>query len=455
MSLKSINPATEELIKTYEATTPEESDQILKKAHDAYLKWKRTSFEDRAKVLKTVARILREDRASHAALMTQEMGKPIKQAESEIEKCAWACEYYADQAAEFLKDELVKTDASKSYVHFNPMGIILAVMPWNFPYWQVFRCLAPSLMAGNTVVLKHAGNVSGCALAMKEIFKKAQAPEGLFSVLLLSAKNVDHLIEDPRISAVTLTGSTPAGQAVASKAGKCLKKTVLELGGSDPYVILKDADLDKTVEMCVTSRMVNTGQSCIAAKRFIVVKEIRPEFEKRFVEKMKAYKSGDPTKEETNVGPLARMDLRDSLHDQVSRSVKQGAHVLLGGEVPQGKGAFYPPTILTNVKKGSAAYHEETFGPVASIIEAKDEKEAVQIANDSPFGLGAAIFTKNLKQGELIAADEIEAGSCFVNACVKSDPRLPFGGVKQSGYGRELGVYGIKEFVNIKTIYIE
>jgi succinate-semialdehyde dehydrogenase/glutarate-semialdehyde dehydrogenase len=353
-----------------------------------------------------------------------------------------------------LQPEMIRTDASKSYVSFHPLGIVLAIMPWNYPFWQVFRFAAPALMAGNAAVLKHASNVPGCALAIDRIFKEAGLPENLFHSLLVSSGQIDSLIEHPLIRAVTLTGSTTAGMAVASKAGQMLKKTVLELGGSDPYIILEDADLDRTVETCVAGRLLNSGQSCIAAKRFIVVESISKRFESLFAEKMRAKKTGDPMNENVEVGPLARFDLRENLHRQVTQSVDKGARCLLGGGIPEGDGVFYPPTVLTDVQKGMPTFDEETFGPVAAIITVKDEQDAVRVANDSRFGLGAAVFTENIERGERIARDELQAGSCFVNAFVKSDPRLPFGGIKESGYGRELSPYGIKEFVNIKTVYI-
>jgi succinate-semialdehyde dehydrogenase/glutarate-semialdehyde dehydrogenase len=328
-------------------------------------------------------------------------------------------------------------------------------MPWNFPFWQVFRFAAPALMAGNAGVLKHASNVSGCALAIEEIFRQAGFPDNIFRSLLVSSSQVEAVIENPLIKAVTLTGSTPAGRAVAQKAGSLLKKSVLELGGSDPYVILADADLDLTVETCVASRLINSGQSCIAAKRFVVVESVRKRFEPRFVEQMQAATMDNPLKEDTDVGPQARHDLRDDLHWQVQQSIEQGATCLLGGHIPAGQGAFYPPTVLTNVRPGMPAYEEELFGPVAAIIPVKDEAEAIRVANDSVFGLGAAVFTSDVAKGERIATEELEAGCCFVNAFVKSDPRLPFGGIKESGYGRELSHYGIKEFVNIKTVYVK
>jgi succinate-semialdehyde dehydrogenase/glutarate-semialdehyde dehydrogenase len=387
--------------------------------------------------------------------MADEMGKPLAQGRAETEKCAWCCDYYADNAEKFLSPEVVETDASKSYVAFNPLGIVLAVMPWNFPFWQVFRFAAPGLMAGNAGILKHASNVPGCALAIEEIFRNAGFPENLFRTVLVNNQVVANIIEHPHVKAITLTGSTPAGKSVASKAGSVMKKTVLELGGSDPYVILKDADLDLAVDTCVTSRLINGGQSCIAAKRFIVVDEIRNQFEEMFVAKMKSKKMGNPLEEGIDLGPQARIDLRNALHRQVVISVEKGARLLLGGTIPEREGAYYEPTVLTDVKKGMPAYDEELFGPVAAIIPVENEEEAIRVANDSEFGLGAAVFTRDLKRGENIAAEKFEAGACFVNTFVKSDPRLPFGGVKESGYGRELSSYGIREFVNNKTVFIK
>lgn len=455
MAIESINPATEEKIRSYPEMSKTEVEKILQEADQAFHVWRKTDIQQRTIKMKKAAELLRENKKSYAKLMAEEMGKPLAQGELEIEKCSWVCDFYADEAKRYLEPELVSTDAQKSFIVFEPLGILLAVMPWNFPFWQVFRCAAPALMAGNSVILKHASNVSGCALVIEEIFKSADFPTGLFRSVLVEIEKIAKMIEHPLVKAVTLTGSTRAGKAVASKAGEMLKKTVMELGGSDPYIILEDADLEAAAETCVASRLINGGQSCIAAKRFIVIQSIQKEFEKKFVEKMKSQRMGDPLSEGITIGPLARQDLRDTLHSQVKKSVTKGAKVLLGGEVPDMKGAFYPPTVLTNVKEGMPAYDEETFGPVAAIIGVSDEKEAIRVANSSPFGLGAAIFTKDVKRGERIASQEIEAGSCFVNAFVRSDPRLPFGGIKQSGYGRELSSFGIREFVNIKTVYVK
>jgi succinate-semialdehyde dehydrogenase/glutarate-semialdehyde dehydrogenase len=455
MTMATVNPATGATIKTYEELTPTEVGGVIAQAHETFLDWKRTTFAERARLMKRAADVLRERANEYAALMAQEMGKPVKDGRAEAEKCAWACDYYAENAEAFLQPELVQTDASKSYVSFQPLGVVLAVMPWNFPFWQVFRFAAPALMAGNAGVLKHASNVPACALAIEEVFRTAGFPEHIFRTLLIGSKQVDAVIENSLVRAVTLTGSTPAGRAVAKKAGEVLKKTVLELGGSDAYVVLEDADLESTVTTCVASRLINAGQSCIAAKRFIVPDALRRQFEDGFVARMRTIKMGDPLSEHIQLGPLARHDLRDELHQQVQESIAKGATCLLGGAIPESKGAFYPPTVLTNVKKGMPAYDDELFGPVAAIIAVRDEKEAIRVANDSIFGLGAAVFTQDLTKGERIAATEIEAGCCFVNAFVKSDPRLPFGGVKESGYGRELSHYGIKEFVNIKTVFVK
>lgn len=453
--MESINPATDEKIQTYDEMAPEEVSEILEKAHKAHLSWRRTPFSKRSPLMKKAGEILRARKEEFAKLMAMEMGKPVAQGRSEVEKCAWVCDFYAEHAEAYLADEPVATDASRSFVVFQPLGLVLAVMPWNFPFWQVFRFAAPALMAGNAGVLKHASNVCGCALAIEDVFHKSGFPRDLFRALLIPGNRVASVIDSKFVQAVTLTGSTPAGKAVAERAGSLLKKTVLELGGSDPYIILEDADLEAAVETCVVSRLINGGQSCIAAKRFIVVPEVKARFESLFVEKMRAKKMGDPLQEGMDLGPQAREDLRNELHKQVVISVEKGARLLLGGTIPDRAGAYYEPTVLTDVVSGMPAYDEELFGPVASIIAAKNEQDAIRIANDSQFGLGAAVFTKDLARGQRIAAQEIEAGSCFVNSFVKSDPRLPFGGIKESGYGRELSSFGIREFVNIKTVYVK
>jgi succinate-semialdehyde dehydrogenase/glutarate-semialdehyde dehydrogenase len=454
MTIASVNPATGQKIKTYDEMTPDQVSAAVAQAHEAWKIWRKTSFADRGRLMKRAGEILRQRKDEFARLMAIEMGKPLKQGVAETEKCAWACDYYADHAEAHLAPEMIKTDASKSYVAFEPLGVVLAVMPWNFPLWQVFRFAAPALMAGNAAVLKHASNVPGCALVIEEVFNQAGFPKDVFRTLLIGSSQVKAVIEHPLVRAVTLTGSTPAGKAVAAQAGAVVKKAVLELGGSDPYIILEDADLDLAVQTCVASRLINSGQSCVNAKRFVVVEPQLAAFTERFVAAMKTKKIGDPLADGTDVGPQARFDLRDDLHKQVVESVRKGAKLLLGGEIPPGTGAYYPPTVLAEVRPGMPAYDEELFGPVAAIVKAADERDAVRIANDSIFGLGAAVFTKDMARGERLTRD-LEAGCTFVNGLVASDPRLPFGGIKESGYGRELGSYGIKEFVNTKTVYIK
>jgi succinate-semialdehyde dehydrogenase/glutarate-semialdehyde dehydrogenase len=454
MPLDAVNPATGETIKTYDEMTPRQAAAAVEEAHAAWKSWRTTSFSERARPMKRAAGILRERKEELARLMALEMGKPFKQGIAEAEKCALGCDYYAEHAEAHLAPEIVKTEATKSYVAFEPLGVVLAVMPWNFPFWQVFRFAAPALMAGNTGVLKHASNVPGCAMAIEDVFVQAGFPKGVFRTLLIGSRQVKAVIEHSLVRAVTLTGSTPAGKAVAAQAGAALKKTVLELGGSDPYIILEDADLDHAVNTCATSRLINSGQSCVNAKRFIVLEPLVAAFTEKLVAAMKARRMGDPLAEDTDIGPQARPDLRDELHKQVIDSVAKGARLLLGGEIPLGNGSFYPPTVLAGVRPGMPAYEEELFGPVASIFAARDEADAVRIANDSIFGLGAAVFTRDVARGERVAR-ELEAGCTFVNTLVASDPRLPFGGIKESGYGRELGTYGIKEFVNLKTVYVK
>ena len=453
MTVQSLNPATGEVLETLEETSPQQIGRILAGARAAFTEWRTRPFAERALLMRAAGRELRARKAEYAMTMTREMGKPITQAEAEVEKCAGTCDYYAEHAEAFLAAEPRETDAARSYVRFDPLGVVLAVMPWNFPFWQVFRFAAPALMAGNAGILKHASNVPRCALQIEEVFQRAGFPEGLFRTVLAGSGAVKGLIADPRIAAVTLTGSERAGSAVAEQAGREVKKTVLELGGSDPFIVLADADLAAAARGAAEGRLINSGQSCIAAKRFIVVDAVADHFLERFKSELAARRMGDPAARETQVGPQARVDLRDQLHRQVTESIKRGARPLLGAEIPAGKGAFYPPTLLAAVDKGMPAFDEETFGPVAAVVRAKDEADAIRLANDSPFGLGAALWTRDRARAAGLAAD-IEAGAVFVNGVVKSDPRLPFGGVKRSGYGRELSEYGIREFVNVKSVWI-
>lgn len=453
--ITTINPATEEILNQYQEFSENQIENAIINADIASKSWKKTAFIHRSELMRNAARILRNKKTDYAELMALEMGKPFAQGISEAEKCAWVCDYYAENAESHLSDEMIKTEFSKSYVSFQPLGTVLAIMPWNFPFWQVFRFAAPALMAGNAGLLKHSSNTMGCAIAIEEIFIEAGFPKGLFSTLVIGSAPVAKIIEHPKVVAVTLTGSTPVGQKVAASAGSCIKKTVLELGGSDPYVILADADLKKAADACAAARLINSGQSCIAAKRFIVVESVLDAFTEFFIESIKKYKMGNPLEEGVFVGPQARKDLQFDLQRQVDDSIKMGAELILGGYIPEGMGYYYPPTILTNVKKGMPAYDEEIFGPPAAIIPVKSEEEAIAVANDTIFGLGAAVFTEDIERGERIAREELQAGACFLNAFVRSDPRLPFGGIKESGYGRELSVYGIKEFVNIKTVCLE
>lgn len=454
MTITTSNPATNCDLATYDVFDHDQVMASIEMADARHRLWKKTSFADRAAVLTVAADLLEERAGELATLMANEMGKPVAGGRSEAEKCAWACRHYAENAEQYLADIPIETDNAKSYAHHEPLGVVLAVMPWNFPLWQVVRFVAPALMAGNAALLKHASNVTGSAIALEALFADAGAPTGLFRTLVLPSSRVEGVLEHELVRAVTLTGSGPAGAAVAAKAGSLLKKSVLELGGSDPYIVLEDADLDLAAQSCAASRMINGGQSCIAAKRFIVHDDVYDTFVDKLAEKMTSLVMGDPHDDATDYGPQARVDLRDELHDQVTRSVAAGARLVAGGEVPDQEGAWYPATILADVEPGMAVYEEETFGPVAAVIRAHDEQDAIRIANDTEFGLGAAVFTQDAARGERIAAEDIEAGSCFVNAFVASDPRLPFGGIKQSGYGRELADLGIKEFVNTKTVVV-
>jgi len=454
MSFTVINPATGETLKEIPVWGEKEIGACLAQTASASPLWRATSMQERAELMRAAARVLRDNVEKYASIITQEMGKLTRDAQAEIEKCATVCEYYAENAAQFLQDKNIDSDASHSYVAYMPLGTVLAVMPWNFPFWQVFRFAAPALMAGNTGLLKHASNVPDSAMAIEDVFNQAGFPKGVFSTMMIRASQVAKIIEDSRVHAVTLTGSEPAGKSVASIAGNALKKSVLELGGSDAFIVLEDADLDETVKGAIISRFLNTGQSCIAAKRFIVVDAIAEDFVARFKAGVEALNVGDPTDPNTTMGPMARRDLRDELHLQVTDSIAAGAEAVTGCEPIKGPGAFYKPSILDRVEPGVRAYGEELFGPVAIVIRARDEADALHIANGSVFGLGGSVWTRDSKRGERIAR-QIESGCTFVNGFVKSDPRLPFGGTKRSGYGRELSSHGIHEFVNAKTIWIK
>ena len=455
MNLISINPANNKKLNSYQEISKDSINQIIDSSFNTFLEWRNKSFSYRAKKMRHLAELLKQKKELLGLLMTKEMGKPIKQSIAEAEKCAWVCEYYADNAEKFLSQKEIPTGSTKSFISFQPIGIVLAIMPWNFPFWQVFRFASPALMAGNVGILKHASNVQGCAIEIEKLFLEAGFPKFAFSNLVIGSKKVRNVIKNSKISAVTLTGSTPAGKSVASLAGSLLKKTVLELGGNDPYVILEDADLDNAVKSCIAGRMLNAGQSCIAAKRFIVVQSSLKEFIDKVHNEIKKMKMGDPINPDINIGPMVNNIARDELHQQVLISIEKGAKLLFGGKIPQLDGAFYPPTLLVDVEPGMPAFDDELFGPVAVVISAKDQSHAIELANKTNFGLGAAIFTRDLDKGENIATKELEAGSCFVNDFVKSDPRLPFGGIKESGYGRELSEFGIQEFVNIKSVVVQ
>ena len=452
--LRSINPASGDAITDYVAHDDAELARRLDVARAAFQSWRATPIRARGRRLREVAARLREWRDVLARLVTSEMGKPIAQAEAEVEKCAWACEHFAEHGERYLAEEVLPTDATRSFTRCDPLGVVLAIMPWNFPLWQVLRCAAPTLMAGNVVVLKHASNVSGCALALEALFAESGPPNGLFTTLLIPSSRVARLIEHPAIAAISLTGSEAAGREVGAAAGGALKKCVLELGGSDPFIVLEDAVLDPAVEAAVSARVQNSGQSCIAAKRFIVVEAVAASFESALIERMKQLRVGDPRERSTEVGPLARADLRDQLHQQVQASVRAGARLALGGTPLAGRGWFYAPTVLLEAAPGMVAFDEETFGPVAAVTRARDESDAIALANRSRFALGASVWTGDAARGERVAA-EIEAGSVFVNGIVRSDPRLPFGGIRHSGWGRELAREGIREFVNLKTVWVK
>jgi len=451
----SIDPNTGETLHEYPWFDAQASERCVALAHGAQRSWRTRPLSERAGLLTKLGATIREAREAHAELMTAEMGKPITQALGEIDKCAWLCEYFAEHGPAMLDDQPVETDAERSYVSYQPLGVVVSIMPWNFPWWQALRFAVPALLAGNTVLLKHAPNTTGCGLAIAAALRDAGFPPGCVEPVIVDNDGAAKLIEDPRVAGVTLTGSTRAGRAVGEVAGRSLKKLVLELGGSDPYIVLADADIERAAEICVRARLHNSGQTCVAAKRFIVVDAVAERFEAAILDHLKRAVVGPPRERQTTVGPMARHDLRAELHDQVERSVAAGAKLALGGELPEGPGAFYPVTLLTGVEPGMPAADEELFGPVASLLRVADEERALELANDTPYGLGAAVFTGDLARGEAIARDQLEAGCCFVNAQVKSDPRLPFGGVKASGIGRELGRAGLMEWVNIKTVWVE
>ncbi len=452
-TISTTNPTTGQSIAKYNLMSAPEALKLVDHAGKAFARWSRLEFSHRADLVRQLATILRQKKRVFAELMATEMGKPIVQGGAEIEKCAWVCEYLADFGAEFLQDEIVTTEAKKSYVAYEALGVIFGVMPWNFPFWQVFRFAVPALLAGNTVIFKHAPNTTGCGLAIAEAFKEAGFEDGVCTQVIIDLDLIETIVAHKNVGGVSLTGSVAAGKSIAALAGKHLKKCVLELGGSDPYLVLHDADLELASETCVTARMHNAGQTCVAAKRLIVDARVIEKFTALAKQKLDRFVMGDPLDVKTTLGPLVREDLREVLHRQVTESVKAGAQCLRGGLMCTGPGFFYPATLLTQVKKGMPAFDEELFGPVAVIVAARDEAHAIELANDSDFGLGAAVFTKDLERGEKIAR-EIFAGNCFVNAMVKSDPRLPFGGVKNSGLGRELGAHGMREFCNVKTVWV-
>lgn len=454
MKIQTINPATEQILANYVCLNEQEIHHKIDQSHEVYLSWKRTDFATRKKLMTNMAHLLREQSDELAKLMSLEMGKPITPGKAEIEKCARLCEHYIEHVEEYLAPRFVKTEMKTAKVCHNPMGIVFAIMPWNFPFWQVFRFAVPTIMAGNAAILKHAPISTGTGNKIQALFELAGFPQSLFQHLIVDNDGASKIIEHPAVVAVTLTGSERAGRSVAAQAGKNLKKSVLELGGCDPYLVLEDADLDLAAQQIIRSRLNNTGQVCIAAKRVIAIKIIEEQLLDKIKQHMVDFTMGDPLDPKTKLGPMARKDLRESLQIQVEKSLKQGAKLLGGGIIPDGRGFYYPPTLLTGVKPGMTAFDEELFGPVIALCSAENEQEAIRLANMGQFGLGAAVFTKDLKRGERIASEEIESGVCFVNALVASDPRLPFGGIKHSGYGRELSREGILEFVNTKTVVV-
>jgi succinate-semialdehyde dehydrogenase / glutarate-semialdehyde dehydrogenase len=454
MAIATINPATGETIKTFTPLTDAQVDQKIQKATETFRAFRKLSFAERGRMMNRAAEVLESEKHDLAQLMTLEMGKTLRSAVDEAVKCAWVCRYYAENAERFLADEVVETPASRSFIRYQPMGVVLVIMPWNYPFWQVFRFIAPGLMAGNVGILKHASNVPQCALKIEEVLLKAGFPEGAFQTLLIGSDKVDRVLDDPRVVAATLTGSEGAGIQVGSGAGKRIKKVVLELGGSDPFIVMPSANLEEAVTVGIKARTLNNGQSCIAAKRFIVADQIADKFQKEFVAQMEKLKLGDPFDEKTDVGPLANAEAVKSLQADVSASVKAGAKVLTGGKPADGPGSFYLPTVLTDIPKDSPAYREELFGPVASIFRVKNLDEAIRVANDSRFGLGASAWTNDKAEQDRFI-NELEAGMVFINQMVFSDPRVPFGGVKRSGVGRELSTYGIREFTNVKTVWVK
>jgi succinate-semialdehyde dehydrogenase/glutarate-semialdehyde dehydrogenase len=453
MQFKSVNPYDGRLLNTYEGHSAAQVSDKIKKTHEAFLAWRKTSYDERARLMQAAAGELKKNKSAYAESITLEMGKAITESMAEVEKCARVCDYYANRAADFLKDEPLDTPHGQAYIHYNPIGIVLAVMPWNFPFWQVFRFAAPALMAGNTCLLKHASNVPKCALDIQQVFEHAGFPDDIFNTLLIGSKDVKAVIEHPLVTAVTLTGSEPAGKSVAGTAGNQIKKSVLELGGSDPFIVLKDADIQKAAEIAVKARMLNAGQSCIAAKRFILEKEIADQFTSLFIDGLDKLKTGDPMDSSTNFATLARQDLGEELFDQVQKSIELGAKVIYGELPDKVDSAFFPAMILGNLKPGMPAYDEELFGPVASFFVVENEDEAVQIANDSIFGLGGSLWSKNVERAKKLAS-KIESGAVYINQMMFSDPTVPFGGIKTSGYGRELSHLGIREFTNQKTVWV-